>query len=122
MSSSATAWVANPSQLFEWTSRLSIAHHIPGRIRLKLRIEGLDLSGLGDGIRAFTNALTACPGIGQVQVNLLARSCTITYDTQNLTPSTWTDLINGQKTKPVQHLIEAIAAAARSDGEATGAQ
>jgi hypothetical protein len=114
--STATTWVGNPALLLDWTSRLSVAHHIPGRIRLKLRTDGIDLSGLGDGVRAFTAALGACPAIGQVQVNLLARSCTITYDTRDLAPSTWSDLINGQDTAPVRDLIEAIAAAARANG------
>lgn len=111
----ATAWVGNPALLLDWTSRLSIAHHIPGRIRLKLRTDGIDLSGLGDGVRAFTAALGACAPIDQVQVNLLARSCTITYNARDLAPSTWSDLIDGQDTAPVRDLIEAIAAAARAN-------
>ena len=112
------AWATEPALLFEWAARLSIAHHIPGRIRLKLGLDGLDLTGLGEGLRRFTAALTACPGVIQLQVNLLARSCTLLYDTKVIAPSTWTAFIAGQQTEPVQWLIDAIAAAARAHTDA----
>jgi len=118
MTTSLPAWAAEPSLLFAWAARLSIAHHIPGRIRLKLGLDGLDLTGLGDGIRSFTAALSVCPGVLQLQVNLLARSCTLLYDTKVIAPSTWTAFIAGQSTQPVHQLIDAIAAAARANADA----
>lgn len=62
-----------------------IAHHIPGRIRLKISLEGLE---------AVNGTLTAdnpiqIPGILSTRVNRFARSIIIDYDDKRIPYDLW---------------------------------
>jgi len=65
-----------------------IAHHIPGRVRLKILLSGfavarkLDLKGLTKSI----------PGVLKLRLNLFARSIVIDYDQEKLSPRLWEDI------------------------------
>ncbi|MCW2248583.1 hypothetical protein M2352_004243 [Azospirillum fermentarium] len=84
------------SPLLRLTALLRIAHHIPGRIRLKLEASaGGHLAAAAADIAALNRALTAAPAIRSVSVNPLALSCTIEYDPAAIPPSAWTDLLAG---------------------------
>lgn len=73
---------------------LRIAHHIPGRIRL--RIDGRALKGLGrvDPAR-FDRVLSAVDGIKDVRVNAAAGSVVIAYVPTRIEPSWWETLVQG---------------------------
>ncbi len=91
----------DPSMPDDFLSRLAaaltIAHHIPGRVRLKL--DGAaerGLAALADDAKALHRALTGAEGIRSVALNPLARSCTIEYDPTVIPPSAWPDLLRGE--------------------------
>lgn len=73
---------------------LTIAHHVPGRIRVKLKPGAAAAETLAEAAR-FERALAAHPAIRSVALNPLARSCVIDYDSTILPPSFWIDLIDG---------------------------
>jgi len=94
----AAEWVEDPWDLARYAGWLRVAHHIPGRIRLKLATEGE--TGLRDAlaeVKRFVGAASTAPGIRAVSLNLLARSCLVEYDPAQIAPAAWTDLIAGNR-------------------------
>ena len=64
-----------------------IAHHIPGRIRLKVRLSGVELVQQTDA-----QSLLGCiPGVLGVKINPLARSAVIEYDPKVIPSALWED-------------------------------
>lgn len=57
--------------------KVQVAHHIPGRIRLKLN--GQLSSSVTEPAPDLHSRLSALPSITDVRINALARSATITY-------------------------------------------
>lgn len=90
---------------------VAIAHHIAGRIRLKLKSGASSLGGAArppvDDIRA---AIESLPGVHQVRINLLARSCTVEYDARVIPPTAWSDLLNGTESPAADALVGALRA------------
>lgn len=87
-----------------------IAHHIPGRIRLKL-----DPARLGKeeavaikGAKNFRGALDGIPGVKSIRLNLLALSCIVEYDTQVIPVAAWSDLLEGARTAEADVLLNII--------------
>jgi len=96
--------------LLRLTALLRIAHHIPGRVRLKLdAAAGSALAAAAGDIAALNRALSASPAIRSVSVNHLALSCTIEYDPAVIPPSAWSDLLAG-KTSPGADALIRLAA------------
>jgi len=60
-------------ELLALAPHLEIAHHIPGRIRLRIKLSGLSTLSKVD-LEAVTSAI---PGIQSVRVNAVARSAVI---------------------------------------------
>lgn len=76
---------------------LEIAHHIPGRIRLRISFSGIGaLQGvdLGDQVNQI-------PGILSARVNALALSAVVEYDPERLDPGLW-EALAGLKDQPEQ--------------------
>lgn len=93
-------------QLQRFTGYLRIAHHIPGRIRLKLEVD-LDpdqIGAIGDAKR-FGRALDGIPGVRSVKLNLLARSCTVEYDPATIPAAAWADLLGGVRSSAAETLL-----------------
>lgn len=98
-------------QLQRFSRNLRIAHHIPGRIRLKLEAD-LDqgqMDAIGDAKR-FGKALDDIPGIRSVKLNLLARSCTVEYDTGAIPAAAWPDLLGGVRSPAAETLLDILVA------------
>ncbi|MGE4278487.1 MAG: HMA2 domain-containing protein [Magnetospirillum sp.] len=94
---------------------LSVAHHVPGRIRLKLSAPmGNELMALAEQAKAFGSAFSAMSGIRAVSLNPLAKSCTIEYDTNVIPATAWTGLLSGQITPGSEALRQGLVAAAQS--------
>ncbi|MDR3212965.1 MAG: cation transporter [Azoarcus sp.] len=73
---------------------VDIAHHIPGRIRLKLNADVEDLRRIGHaGIKRLDDALDAVPGVRRVHLNKLARSIIVEYDNRAIPDRAWPDLL-----------------------------
>lgn len=96
----------------ETAALLRIAHHIPGRVRLKVGADA-GLAQAVDKARGFLQSVTAIAGIRSVNVNLLARSCLVEYDPEVIPPSAWQDLIGGTRSAAADALVGALAAACR---------
>ena len=75
-------------ELFTLAPHLEIAHHIPGRIRLRIRLTGLSALSRVD----LQDIASAIPGIHSVRVNAAARSAVIEYDSTQISPDTWNKL------------------------------
>jgi len=105
--------------LLRFSTKLRIVHHIPGRIRLKL-----DTSVPDEQVDAIANAkqfrksLDSAPGIRSVSLNLLARSCTVEYDTRHIPSATWSDLVNGVCSPAVETLLGVLVSNDREPGGA----
>ncbi|GHU00963.1 hypothetical protein FACS1894154_10690 [Betaproteobacteria bacterium] len=88
-----------PKSLDALLAEVSIVHHIPGRVRLKLARRP-DMSPpirapLSPEILArFFDGLAEIPGIHQVKLNPLAKSCTLEYDSNTLADHAWRELFS----------------------------
>jgi len=68
--------------LLDLVPHLEIAHHIPGRIRLRISSSGIEsLHGVD-----LANHVNQIPGILSVRVNALALSAVVEYDPERLDP------------------------------------
>lgn len=98
-------------QLQAFTAHLRIAHHIPGRIRLKLVSEpNEELLKLVEEARRFGRALGDIPGVRSVSLNVLARSCTVEYDAKAIPAQAWPDLLSGVRSPAAEILMGVIVA------------
>lgn len=64
-----------------------IAHHITGRIRLRIRLSGVELVQKTDG----QSLLRCIPGVVNVKINPFARSAVIEYDPKLIPSALWED-------------------------------
>lgn len=103
------------SDLLRFTRYLRIAHHIPGRVRLKLvaDLADADMDLLG-GAKRFHAALSGRAGIRAISLNPLARSCTVEYDAAVIPPTAWSDLLAGTRSAAAEILLQTFDAARRS--------
>lgn len=90
---------------------LKIAHHIPGRIRLKLEsLPSGSVLALPALAERFKDALASHPAIRGVAVNPLARSCVVEYNPALLPGSVWSDLTAGTNSAALHAFLGEIAA------------
>lgn len=101
----------NAIDLFRrFAANIHIAHHLPGRIRLKLSPVELDddeRAALAEA-RAFREALDNIPGVTSIRLNLLARSCTVDYDRDIIPPAAWSDLLGNIDSPAARVLLDIL--------------
>lgn len=90
--------------------RLRIAHQIAGRVRFRLADPQ---ARFPDGAR-LKAALAAAPGVREVSLNPLARSCVVEYDNAIIPDAAWPDLLAGRRTPAAAMLLDLLAAAIAS--------
>lgn len=98
--------------LIRFARRLSVAHHVPGRIRV--RLDGpvdADLKAAAGQAKAFVASLSTMAGIRSVALNPLAKSCTIEYDIHVIPASAWTGLLSGESLPGSDALLRTLMAA-----------
>ncbi|MDO4637833.1 MAG: hypothetical protein Q4B13_09900 [Lautropia sp.] len=86
---------------------LTIAHQVPGRLRLKLgkgALNGVQFDSLNGRADTINAALRRIRGVSNISWNLLARSCTIEYDPAVIPNAAWPDLLAGTNTPAAQTL------------------
>lgn len=79
-------------RLIDLAGQAAIVHHIPGRIRLKVRLQGLLIAQdmqADDLVKYFK-------GILDVRANAAARSIVIGYDAGVIAPDFWDRLVGGK--------------------------
>lgn len=91
----------DPDVLLRAREHLSIAHHIPGRIRLRFG------AGILDAVPEFTagdkpELLKGLAGIKDIRVNAAAFSLLVLYDPEQLLPGMWEQLIEGNESEAAQ--------------------
>lgn len=88
---------------------LHVAHHIPGRIRL--RVKAALFRELGDDVdtKVLDEILKTVEAIKDVRVNAIAGSVVVSYDSDRLKPVWWETLINGEDSKAVALLKQLMA-------------
>jgi hypothetical protein len=98
-----------PEPLQPYLALFTIAHHIPGRIRLRIShpADGgfFPVSGSGDRLE---KALRNVPGIRRIHFNILARSCTVEYDDQMIPDRAWPDLLAHHASPEALALLEGL--------------
>lgn len=96
---------------------LTIAHHIPGRVRFKLAMDlaSVDRDAVA-GVKTFVEVLNGTVGIRSVKLNPLARSCVVEYDDNIITPAAWQDVLNGAGSPDADVLLTLF----RDAGQAAG--
>lgn len=87
-----TAFGALAAPLKALRHHLDIAHHVRGRIRLRLTPAGVLLLAPGLGAKLADHAAVT-PGIRSVRVNAAALSVVIEYAPEIIAPELWDDLI-----------------------------
>lgn len=90
-----------------------IAHHVPGRIRLRFDPLGLAgvLRALGNRAAALETTLRRVRGIRATEMNLAACSLTVQYDPALLPPQSWERLLTGPAAAASALLAELLPAA-----------
>ncbi|MDR0528655.1 MAG: cation transporter [Zoogloeaceae bacterium] len=75
----------------------TIAHHVPGRVRLKLNVKPEDLRDLersGFNPDALDDFFSSVSGVRRIHLNKLARSITVEYDNQVIPDQFWPNLLS----------------------------
>lgn len=87
---------------------IGIAHHVRGRIRLKLNAspEGLPMPSGADLYR-FQGLLGEIEGVRSLRLNVLARSCALEYDPEVIPFEAWPEFLAGAAT-PAAGILEAL--------------
>jgi hypothetical protein len=82
-----------------------VAHHLPGRIRLKLEADpvGLPVPAAAD-LNRFQDLLGKVEGVRDLRINLMARSCTVEYDPKIIPFDAWGDFLAGKPSAAAQVL------------------
>jgi hypothetical protein len=84
-------------------AEVRVAHQIPGRVRLKLVGVPAPLRAQlkPETLARFFAGLAEIPGIRQVRLNALAKSCTLEYDTHTLSDAAWRELFAPADASPL---------------------
>ncbi|PIE68763.1 MAG: hypothetical protein CSA21_05715 [Deltaproteobacteria bacterium] len=83
---------------------LTVVHHIPGRIRVKLTMK---VAARSD-VQQFLEEYRDLPGIGEVRVNRMARSAAITYDRDLIPPRELEELLTCGDGARARAILDAI--------------
>lgn len=73
---------------------VKIAHHIPGRLRLRASLSA-SMKGHKLDAKAIEQMLLSLPGVQSVRLNKMSGSSIISYDTSQVAPDFWTFILKG---------------------------
>ena len=100
----------------ELANAIRIAHHVPGRIRLKLintlplqKPEAPDMNTITGKLPGILKSIEEIPGVCAVRPNLLARSCVIEYDARLIPDRAWINLLSGENSPESEALLNVLA-------------
>jgi hypothetical protein len=82
-------------ELREYLAEINIAHHIQGRIRLKIHSYPKDLPESWHNPITLQAIIERASGIRSVRVNPMARSCAVEYDPAVIPFQAWHDFLAG---------------------------
>lgn len=99
-----------------WVPWLEIAHQTRGRVRIRfaraptdhpLTLDATVAQGLRD-IERLLQILRALPGVKDISINLLTRSCVVNYDPQIIPDPAWPELLDGNLSGDARVLIRLL--------------
>lgn len=102
-------------RFYQYAACVQIAHHLPGRLRLRLvqdrQIPGTprDTAYLLTQATLFRDMLESIPGVRSIRFNLMARSCTVEYDQRVIPFKSWPDFLNdvpSDEARALRRIIE----------------
>ena len=94
-------------EFFELRSFLSVAHHIPGRIRLKFNPE-IRHHSLASALAHLARGATETPA-ARTRLNLLAHSLVIEYDAARIAPDDVDTFMHSKDMKAVHKVAADVA-------------
>ncbi len=94
------------NRFFDLRRHMKIAHHIPGRIRLKIGVSALKELGTVNksDVEGFLNEID---GIKEVRINEAAGSVVISYAPGRVAPERWEQLMHADR-KQAGPLLESM--------------
>lgn len=99
----------NLQPFLELRRYLQIVHHVPGRIRLRIKLALVkELKRVNTGV--LDDVMQAIDGISDVRVNAAAGSVVVNYRAKSIAPDWWTTLIEGDENQALSLLQRLIAA------------
>ncbi len=99
----------NLQPFLELRRYLQIAHHVPGRIRLRIKLALVkEFKRVDAGV--FNDVMQAVNGISSVRVNTAAGSVVVNYRPEAIDPTWWKTLLEGDDGKALSLLQRLIAA------------
>lgn len=103
-----------PSHPLSLRRHLRVAHHVPGRIRLRFDRPAKGTAIDTRGLKAFLDEVRAVPAIASVRLSPATLSAIVEYDPKALRPAFWSTLLSG----PEHEALAALTAlTGRSDAE-----
>ncbi len=87
---------------------ISIVHHVPGRIRLKLSLTALAHLPKVDPA-PFVDLVSRVKGVKETRVNKAALSVVVEYDSSSIPPSLWERLLTAEPEEVQTILSEHVA-------------
>ena len=94
----------NTSEFMQLRQHIKIAHHVPGRIRVRVMLSAL--KQLPDIDPTILESLQIeAQGIKEVRINRVAGSAVISYDTAKIPQASWETVINGEPALAEQTLL-----------------
>jgi len=98
-----------PGLIASFAPYLQIAHQIPGRIRLKVALAVLDDAAVREiGSDSLGQVLGTIPGVRDIRLNKLARSCTVEYNPDLIPDVAWHDLLSGHDSPAARVLLRIV--------------
>ena len=94
--------------LLEMREHLSIVHHVPGRVRLRVGAALYGQASALDG-NSLNSFLQSMDGIHDIRVNPAAASLVVRYDPTHYPPNLWETLVAGDDRDASQLFSELIA-------------
>jgi hypothetical protein len=102
---------ARPHWLALIAPHLRLVHQISGRVRFKLDSAAAFAPGAVAAAAQLQQLRALLPGVRDVAINPLARSCVIEYDPALIPDTTWPELLSGHPTAATRALLEQLAQA-----------
>lgn len=99
---------------------LAIAHHVPGRIRLRVGFGALSVIGEAGAAAPTLDHLAPLFAPGSIRVNPQARSVVITHDPARFPIGFWRDCLDGPEERARAAIVAAMAGSPGDAGDAPG--
>lgn len=120
MSRSAVASQESVDLFLRLRPHLAIAHHVPGRIRLRVGFGALSVIGDAGASAPTLDRLAPLFAPGSIRVNPQARSVVITHDPARFPIGFWRDCLDGPEERARAAIVAAMSGSLKDAAAAPG--